>query len=70
MTKIYKKYYMVVIDNKTTVRELKSSLPFSIKEGKDNIKSNHPEATKITHLSHKKVELLTALNRSFWLKNK
>lgn len=56
--KTYKKYYKVIFENKTEIRELKSDLPFSIEEGKGYIRNNSPKATKIIYVSHKEVERL------------
>lgn len=56
--RIYKKYYKVVFEDKTEIRELKSDLPFTIEVGKGYIRNNSPKAKKITHVSSKEVERL------------
>jgi hypothetical protein len=55
--KKYKKYYMVTIGDNVTVRELKSDLPFSIKEGKIYVLNNNPNAT-VKHITYKEVQRL------------
>jgi len=44
---IYKKYYIVTINEKITVRELKSDLPFSKEEGQISLKDRHPDISYI-----------------------
>jgi hypothetical protein len=64
MDKVYKKYYKVTIGDNVTVRELKSDLPFSVEEGKGNIKYNHPKAIEIKHISYKEVKRLQQLDEN------
>ena len=48
---------MVTIGDNVTVRELKSDLPFSIKEGKIYVLNNNPNAT-VKHITYKEVQRL------------
>lgn len=58
--KVYKKYYQVTNNDKVTIRELTSDLPFSVEEGKVWILNKHPKA-KIKHISYKEVQQIEKL---------
>lgn len=56
------KYYLVVIDGKSSYRKIESDLAFSTKEGKDWIKEKNPTATSITPIANSKAEGFLKLN--------
>lgn len=50
------RYFTVESPKGVAYHKLESDLCFSVKEGRDLIKENNPDATKITHLNKEKAE--------------
>lgn len=50
------RYYIVSFDDATKYIALKSDMVFSVQEGKDAIKENHPNCKKITHIAPSKAK--------------
>lgn len=50
------RYFLVVDDKNCLYIKLKSKLPFSVKEAKDQLKLSYPKSKTITHIVKEKTE--------------